>query len=466
MAPSADPLLPLPVDTNHTPPSQPAVPAQEIEIEIDRNGNEFKSRNSSPLKKSGVLDAAFEFEDVTPVIGREYPKARIVEDILGAENADELIRDLAVTISERGVVFFRAQTSLTDDLQKELILRLGALTGRPPTSTVHIHPTLNNTNEFGVSDAEISTISSLHRKKSYFTPERQSLRRNTKATEASWHSDIQFEEVPADYTSLTLVELPESGGDTLWASGECCSFRFMLSCTALSSWFRWTCLDWKGLRPRLFVYLPNLSKTLLPSKCYKKAALTTLTPTGYDIYDRFSAPYQRLFDSLTATYSGEGFLKAVASGRAKLYTGARGSPLNTGGKLSAVHPLVRTNPVTGWKSVFGIGNFPKYINELDPEESEELLARLYRVIEGNHDLQCRFKWRNRNDIAIWDNRSAFHSATFDYEGLGERAGHRVVGIGEKPYFDPESKSKAQALAEEAAAKEAAVGKGREGDVAA
>ena len=49
--------------------------------------------------------------------------------------------------------------------------------------------------------------------------------------------------------------------------------------------------------------------------------------------------------------------------------------------------------------------------------------------------------------AIWDNRSVFHTATFDYEGLGERFGNRVVGIGEKPYFDPNSKSKSQALAE-------------------
>jgi len=49
-------------------------------------------------------------------------------------------------------------------------------------------------------------------------------------------------------------------------------------------------------------------------------------------------------------------------------------------------------------------------------------------------------------LAIWNNRSAFHSATFDYEGLGERFGNRVVGIGEKPYFDPNSKSRTEALA--------------------
>jgi hypothetical protein len=48
-------------------------------------------------------------------------------------------------------------------------------------------------------------------------------------------------------------------------------------------------------------------------------------------------------------------------------------------------------------------------------------------------------------LAIWDNRSAFHAATFDYEGLGERFGNRVVGIGERPYLDPSSTTKAEAL---------------------
>lgn len=50
-------------------------------------------------------------------------------------------------------------------------------------------------------------------------------------------------------------------------------------------------------------------------------------------------------------------------------------------------------------------------------------------------------------LAIWDNRSAFHSATFDYDGLGERFGNRAVGIGEVPYFDPNSRSRTEVLAE-------------------
>lgn len=48
-----------------------------------------------PLKSSGAL-AKFEWEDVTPVIGREFPKLNLVNDILHAANSDELVRDLAI----------------------------------------------------------------------------------------------------------------------------------------------------------------------------------------------------------------------------------------------------------------------------------------------------------------------------------------------------------------------------------
>ncbi len=43
--------------------------------------------------------------------------------------------------------------------------------------------------------------------------------------------------------------------------------------------------------------------------------------------------------------------------------------------------------------------------------------------------------------AIWDNRSVFHTATYDFNGLGERFGNRAVGLGERPYLDPQSKSR-------------------------
>jgi alpha-ketoglutarate-dependent taurine dioxygenase len=110
------------------------------------------------------------------------------------------------------VVFFRAQDGLTNELQKKLILRLGELTGRPATSGLHIHPILNSERELGGSDPEISTISSIQSKQFYSHKLADDALSPKKQSSGQWHSDIAFEPVPADYTSLRLVELPTTGG--------------------------------------------------------------------------------------------------------------------------------------------------------------------------------------------------------------------------------------------------------------
>ncbi|KAJ5690317.1 Taurine catabolism dioxygenase TauD/TfdA [Penicillium macrosclerotiorum] len=348
----------------------------------------LKGLERRPLNPSGALDA-FESFDVTPVIGREFPNANL-KDFLRAPNSDDLIRDLAITISQRGVVFFRKQDGLNDDLQKELIQRLGELSGKPSTSGLHIHPIVNSGREEGVADDEISVISSNQRKKLYAHRNQQ---RQTARHE--WHSDITFEPIPSDYTALRLTELPKTGGansltpfpkDTLWAS-------------------------------------------------------------GYEVYDRLSEPYQKFLDGLTATYAQPRFNEVAANNNFKVHPGPRGAPENVGEELLAEHPVVRTNPVTGWKSIFAVGTHVQKVNGVTEEESAHLLQWFVKLIQENHDLQVRLRWQNPNDIAIWDNRSVYHAATWDYEEVGPRTGHRVVGLGERPYFDPKSISRRQALAE-------------------
>lgn len=146
----------------------------------------------------------------------------------------------------------------------------------------------------------------------------------------------------------------------------------------------------------------------------------------------------------------------------QLYSEARGSPENVGTDLKAVHPVVRTNPVwhkyqkdlgtlptltcyqvTGWKSIFAIGHHAKRINEVTEDESTQLRQWFLRLLTENHDLQVRYRWQNPNDVAIWDNRSVYHTATYDYEG--KRTGQRAVSLGEKPFYDPNSVSRREAL---------------------
>lgn len=121
-------------------------------------------------------------------------------------------------VAQRGVVFFRAQDGLTNELQKKLILRLGELTGRPKTSTLHIHPLLNTHPGLGGDDPEISSISSKQFSSYRSTADTSAKPVNSEhinlknQNNASWHSDISFEPIPSDFTSLRLIELPETGG--------------------------------------------------------------------------------------------------------------------------------------------------------------------------------------------------------------------------------------------------------------
>ncbi|KAJ6134023.1 hypothetical protein N7523_000345 [Penicillium sp. IBT 18751x] len=338
----------------------------------------LKGPERTPLKSTGVLDA-FESFDVTPIIGREFPNASL-KDFLRAPNSDDLLRELALTISQRGVVFFRKQDGLDDNLQKELVQRLGELSGKPKTSGLHVHPIANSGREHSVTDDEISVISSQQRQKLY--TDRNGRRQSSRN---EWHSDITFEPIPSDYTLLRLTELPKTGGDTLWAS-------------------------------------------------------------GYEVYDRLSEPYQKFLEGLTATYAQPRFNDVAKKNGFEVHPGPRGAPENVGEELRAEHPVIRTNPVTGWKSVFAVGTHVQKINGVTDEESAHLLKWFVSLIVENHDLQVRLRWQNPNDLAIWDNRSVYHAATWDYEEIGPRTGHRAVGLGERPYLDPNSTSRREALA--------------------
>ena len=88
-------------------------------------------------------------------------------------------------------------------------------------------------------------------------------------------------------------------------------------------------------------------------------------------------------------------------------------------------------------------SFTKRILELTEDESANLLDYLARHISENHDLQVRFRWE-KDSVAIWDNRSTFHTATLDY-GNADREGNRAVSLGEVPYLDPKSRSRREVL---------------------
>lgn len=118
---------------------------------------------------------------------------------------------LVSLVSKRGVVFFRKQDNITHDLQKELVSRLGELSGKPSTSKLHIHP-IHNASRGDNKDDEISVISSAQAKK--LSLQRFLNYHKTQTQKGQWHSDITFEPVPSDYALLRMTQLPATGGGT------------------------------------------------------------------------------------------------------------------------------------------------------------------------------------------------------------------------------------------------------------
>ncbi|KAJ7443692.1 hypothetical protein FB451DRAFT_1056701 [Mycena latifolia] len=304
--------------------------------------------------------------DLTPVIGRQFTTAQL-SDWLKASNSDELLRELAIVISERNVVFFKKQT-LTIEEQKLLADKLGELSGRPEGSGLHIHPSTVDDSELGNLVSVISTKARRFGHGSQFASR-------------EWHSDITFEPVPSDFAILKIHTLPEVGGDTVWAS-------------------------------------------------------------AYEAYDRLSPAFAKHLEGLTALHDASVFRTTEAVVNNTIHKGPRGHALNVGTDLRAVHPVIRTNPVTGWKGLFVNRAFTKRIIELSYDESAVILEYLFRLTTENHDLQVRYRWE-KDDIAIWANSSTVHSVTRDY--MGERYGNRVVSLGEKPFYDPSSVSRRAAL---------------------
>lgn len=120
---------------------------------------------------------------------------------------------------------------------------------------------------------------------------------------------------------------------------------------------------------------------------------------------------------MTATYAQPIFNASAKENNFELYSKPRGAPENVGTELTAVHPVIRTNPVTGWKSVFGVGHHVQRINGLTEQESKDALDWFVRLIVENHDLQVRHRWQNPNDVAIWDNRSVLHTGAYSENAL-------------------------------------------------
>ncbi|KAG0663738.1 hypothetical protein C6P46_002307 [Rhodotorula mucilaginosa] len=165
-----------------------------------------------PLEFSGALsESQYPREELTPALGERFDAGVRLKEILALpkEEGDAILRDVAILISYRGVVFFQDQHDLKKEDIGRLALRLGELAGKPEDSTLHIHPTQKLT-ETGLPLGKIDAKADAEGRQISFQHEGLSSR--------AFHSDVAFEPRPALFTILQMHTIPKSGGDTLWSS--------------------------------------------------------------------------------------------------------------------------------------------------------------------------------------------------------------------------------------------------------
>lgn len=282
-----------------------------------------KGLNGHPQFRN-LLDSATDVFDYNPKIGTEIHGVNL------AKLTDAQKDDLARLIATRGVVFFRDQTDLDINAQRELGRYFGVL---------HKHGTTAVPRRPGLEDVHV-----------VFTDRNSKDQRACFSPTFLWHSDVcapigmdeqtanreqvTYELQPPSYTSLKLLSGPPrgGGGDTVWTS-------------------------------------------------------------QYAVYDSLSSHMQKYLEGLTALHSSE--LQAQgsrAAGRA-----IRRDPVIT------EHPIIRTNPVTGWKSVFFNPGFVTDIVGVPKVESTAIINYLNEIISTTQEVHVRFQWQ-KNDVAFWDNR--------------------------------------------------------------
>jgi taurine dioxygenase len=94
-----------------------------------------------------------------------------------------------------------------------------------------------------------------------------------------------------------------------------------------------------------------------------------------------------------------------------------------------LHPVVRTHPVTGRRSIYVNPQFTLNIDGLNEDESQAILDVLFAQVH-TPELQFRLSW-SEGAIVFWDNQSTQHYAANDYYPERRRM-ERTAVMGDVP----------------------------------
>ncbi len=195
---------------------------------------------------------------------------------------------------------------------------------------------------------------------------------------SGWHTDSPFLENPPAISMLYGVDIPPFGGDTVWANS-------VLAYAMLSE---------------------TMQRMLAPLKVHMSMRWVLQSAQTY------------------------GALDDTVVGKLAATRGADNLPDDIVRKVEGtLHPLVRTHPVSGEKSLYCDGSYAVGIDGLTEPEAEAILKFLVGHMT-QPAFTCRLRWEPKT-FALWDNRICIHQAFNDYDGY-RRELYRTTVAGEVP----------------------------------
>jgi taurine dioxygenase len=190
-----------------------------------------------------------------------------------------------------------------------------------------------------------------------------------------WHTDSPFLERPPAISMLYGVDIPPYGGDTLFANTE-------LAYECLSE-------PMKRVVAELRVHMSAVEVL---------AVLHEMNPGN-------EAAKPRKMGNIELAVEPEPMVEGT------------------------YHPLVRTHPGSGRKSLYVDETYSQSIQGMTRAESAALLGFLRQHV-SEPAFTCRLRWE-KNTFALWDNRSCIHQAFNDFDGY-RREMYRTTVLGEIP----------------------------------
>jgi alpha-ketoglutarate-dependent taurine dioxygenase len=94
------------------------------------------------------------------------------------------------------------------------------------------------------------------------------------------------------------------------------------------------------------------------------------------------------------------------------------------------HPIVRTHPQTGRKTIF-LGDHAETVEGMDYAEGRALIEELNKMITPQVRVYIH-RWAPR-ECMVWDNRCTLHRATGFDEARFKRVMRRCTIVGDKPF---------------------------------